>query len=81
MKCDWPIRPRSPIARSSQNPAHSGIRNVIAESAETKQISREEIASSYALPMTIGLRSEFCAEHLQTFDDWRDGEEFRGVRH
>src|SRR5580765_464064 len=45
--------------------AHSGIRNVIARSEATKQVSREEIASSCALAMTIGLRGEFCAEHIQ----------------
>jgi hypothetical protein len=37
----------------------------------TKQASRKKIASGCALAMTIGLRSKFCAEDIQTFDDRR----------
>lgn len=45
----------------------------------TKRASRKEIASGCALAMTIGLRGEFCAENIQTFDDGRRCEEFWGI--
>jgi hypothetical protein len=46
----------------------------------TKQASRQDISSHSVLAMTIGLRGELRAEHVQTFNHGCGCEEFRGGR-
>src|SRR5215475_13468927 len=50
--------------------AFSGIRNAVARSEVTKPASPERSLRP-APAMTIGLRGEFCAEDIQTFNDGR----------